>query len=93
MLQVADAVHGLGPAVVAQQVERHEFEPRDVGAGRGQGVADLVGLAEVAHAAADGVAGLEQLQGDMAAEKAGNAGDKDAIGHDILSPLAIERNV
>ena len=52
VLQVAHVRHGLAPAVVAQQVEGDEFEPRDVGAVAGERLAHPVGAGEVAQAAA-----------------------------------------
>jgi hypothetical protein len=79
VLEVAAAVHGLLPARVGKQVKGDEFEPRGVGAGPGKGVAHLVGLGQIAHTAADGVASLQQLQGDMTAQEAGYAGEQDAV--------------
>ncbi|MCY1560822.1 hypothetical protein D9M68_980060 [compost metagenome] len=47
-----------------------------------QRFAHLAGTLEVAHATADGVARIQEMQGDMATEKAGYAGKQNAIGHD-----------
>ena len=92
MLDVAHAVHGLGPAGVRQQVQPREFEPPGIRSGGGERVANGVRFVEVAQTAAHGVARLEQLHGDVAAHEAGNAGDKDAIGH-AISPWRNERTV
>jgi hypothetical protein len=92
VLDIAHAVHGLRPALVGHEVERHEFQPRRIGAGALERLPDLVGPLQIAHAAAHDVAGFEELQGDMPAEESGNTSKEDAIGHDI-SPLFVERNV
>ena len=92
VLDIAHAVHGLRPAFVGHEVECHELQLRRVGAGAFERLPHLVGPLEIAHAAAHGVAGLEQLQGDMPAEETGNAGQEDAIGHG-MSPLCVERNL
>jgi hypothetical protein len=81
VLEVAHAVHRLPPAVVPQQVERHQFEARNVGAGGGERCPHLAGLPKIAHGAANNVTRLQQLQRDMPGDVAGDAGDEDAIGH------------
>ena len=79
MLQVAHTGHRFGPARVGEQVEGDELEPRGVGAVGGEGFPHFFGPFEAAHRTTDGIALREQLQGDVAAEKAGNAGDEDAV--------------
>ena len=74
------------PAVVLQQIEGDELEPANVGAGLGQGVANLVGLGEVAHAAAHLVARRQQCIRDVAAEESGDAGEEDAVWHGSTFP-------
>ena len=80
VLEVADAGGRLGPAGVAQQVEGDDLEAGDVGAVGGEGGADPVGAGRGADRAADDIAVAEEVEGDMAAEEAGDAGDEDAIG-------------
>ena len=84
MLQVAHPRHRLVPAGVGHEVERDEIEATQIGAGLAQSVANLAGFAEVADAAAHGVARLEQLERDMAAQEAGNSGEQDGVNHTIL---------
>ena len=81
MLEKAHTVHCGLPAVVAFQIEGHKFQVRDIGSRIGEHRLDAVGAGEIAHAAAHGITGIEQLESDMAAQKAGYAGEKNAIGH------------
>ena len=84
MLNVAHVMHRLGPALVGHQVEGDEFEPGNIGAGAIERVAHLVRPAQIAHAAANNVAGFEQLQGDMSAKETRHTSQKDAISHAYL---------
>lgn len=82
VLDEAATGHCLFPARIGGQVKGDELEARDVAPPQ-QGFSAL-GPLKVPHRAANGVALGEELQGDMAAEKAGNAGDEDAVGHEEL---------
>ncbi len=79
MVEVTHAFHRRRPALVAQQVERNQFEPRKVGAVPAKRVAHLVRLASVADAAAYRIARLKELQRDMSADETGYAGDENAV--------------
>ena len=81
MDEIAAAARRLIPALVFQQVERDEFEPRRVGARLGERGAHVIGLRQIAHAAANLIARAQQGFGDVAAEKSGDAGQQDFVGH------------
>ena len=73
MLQVAHALHGRVPTLVAEEVEGDELEAGDVGAVAGQGVPHLVGPLEASNRAADSVSLPKQFERDVARSEA-NAG-------------------
>ena len=76
-----DVRHRLAPSGVVLQVEGRDLQAIDIGAMSGHGLADLMSLVRFAYASPDGVAILQELQGDMPAKETGNASDEDAIAH------------
>ena len=58
----------------------------------GKRFAHLVGAFKAADAAANGVACLKELKGDVAAKKSGNAGDQNLVGQNMFTSN-VERNI